>query len=194
MIEENMETAVTAVPATAYDVRIVAWTVLTALDMDTDRLDWMMESCADPKSMYSWNKAIVAMADGRTVGCIVSYSGDDYAALRQYTWPRLWQDADPETIRNSAVEAFPGEYYLDSLAVLPEYRGHDIGRILIEAAMERGRRLGYSRFTLLVDCHKQRLQRYYESLGFREIGEVMFFGYRYKRMLREDKSLSHKKC
>lgn len=31
----------------SYQLEIVAWTVLTALDMDADDLEWVKESCSD---------------------------------------------------------------------------------------------------------------------------------------------------
>lgn len=168
------------------NVETVAWTVLTALDMEADDLDWVKTSCADEKSMYSWNKSIIAYVDGKPVGSIISYPGDDYDALRQYTWKKLWNDIDAETIRATEVEAYPKEYYLDSMAIKPEYRGSGIGKKLIEAAINHGRELGYTKFTLLVDVAKPRLKAYYESMGFKEVGNMMFFGHRYYRMLKDE--------
>ena len=169
--------------ATEKDVETVARTVLTALDMDLSELDWVAESCADPDSMYSWNKAMIAEKDGRPIGCLISYKGDDYLRLREYTWSRLWKGVDPDTIRKSAIETYPGEYYLDSLSVEPEYRGEGLGKTLMRAAMEHGKDLGYKKFALLVSVDKPRLKDYYASLGFREAGDVNFFGPQYHRML-----------
>lgn len=177
---------ITVHKASPKDIETVAWTVLTALDMDTQDLEWVKESCADELTMYSWNKSIVALVDGKPVGAIISYPGDDYDALRQYTWKRLWNDIDSETIRKTEIEAYPGEYYLDSMAIQPEYRGLSIGKSLIESAIEKGRSLGYKKFTLLVDCNKPRLKAYYESMGFQENGEMTFFGHRYKRMMKNE--------
>ena len=171
--------------ASRKEIEVVAWTVLTALDMEASELDWVKASCADEQSMYSWNKSIVAYVDGKPVGSIISYAGDDYDALRQYTWKSLWNDMDEDAIRATEVEAYPGEYYLDSLAVKSEYRGYGIGKRLIEAAIEHGKALGFAKFTLLVDAGKPRLQAYYEHMGFQETGEMTFFGHRYKRMMKE---------
>lgn len=168
------------------NVETIAWTVLTALDMDAEDLEWVKESCSDEMSMYSWNKSIVAHVNGKPVGAIISYPGENYDVLRQYTWKRLWKDIDAGTIRNTEVETYPGEYYLDSMAILPEYRGFSIGKSLIEAAIEQGKTQGYKRFTLLVDCNKPRLKAYYKSMGFKETGEMTFFGPRYKRMMKDD--------
>lgn len=177
---------VTIYKASPKNVETVAWTVLTALDMDTHDLGWVKESCADELSMYSWNKSIVACVDGKPVGAIISYPGDDYDALRQYTWKCLWKDIDSDTIIKTEVEAHPGEYYLDSMAILPDFRGLSIGKSLIESAIKQGKSLGYKKFTLLVDCNKPRLKAYYESMGFQENGEMTFFGHRYKRMMKNE--------
>lgn len=45
------------------DVEAVAWTVLTALDMNAEDLEWVKESCSDEMSMYSWNKSIGTHVD-----------------------------------------------------------------------------------------------------------------------------------
>lgn len=169
--------------ATEDDVEYVAKTVLNALDMDTSDLDWVKKSCADPKSMYSWNKALIAEDNGNPIGCIISYRGDEYLPIREYTWSRLWEGVDPEVISKSAIEAYPGEYYLDSLSVEPGYRGHGLGKDLMRAAMEHGIKLGYRRFALLVAVGKPRLKDYYASLGFKESGTVNFFGHKYHRMV-----------
>ena len=42
------------------DVEIVAWTVLTALDMDTDEMEKFIKSCSKDDSIYSWRNAIIA--------------------------------------------------------------------------------------------------------------------------------------
>lgn len=166
------------------DTEFVAKTVLTALDMDTSDLDWVRQSCADPKSMYSCNKALIAEEDGKPIGCIISYRGDDYLPIREYTWSRLWNGVDPDIIRKSAIETYPGEYYLDSLAIEPQYRGNGLGKELMCAAMKYGESLGYRKFALLVAVEKPRLKHYYASIGFKDAGEVNFFGHQYYRMVK----------
>lgn len=181
-MHETTVTDMTIRKATEEDAKYVAKTVLTALDMDTSDLEWVMASCVDPNSMYSWNKALIAETDGKPIGCIISYPGDDYQNLREYTWSRLWKDVDPSTIKHTAIEAYPGEYYLDSLAIEPEYRGNGLGKTLMRTAMEQGRQLGYDRFALLVAIDKPRLKDYYATLGFEDESEVAFFGHHYHRM------------
>lgn len=174
------------------DAAYVAKTVLTALDMDSSDLEWVMASCVDPKSMYSWRNALIAEDNGNPIGCIISYRGDDYLPIREYTWSRLWVGVDPEVIRSSAIETYPGEYYLDSLAIDPEYRGKGLGKRLMQAAIGQGKNLGYDKFALLVATDKPRLKEYYATLGFEEAGDVNFFGHHYHRMTKTLKPQSNK--
>ena len=164
------------------DAGFVAWTVLTALDMDDAHLQEMTEVCADPKSMYSWKNSLIAEMDGRPAGCLVSYPGSDYLRMREYTWPKLWATPEDLRVEVNPPETVPGEYYLDSMAIVPEARGKEIGHRLMTAAMERGKSLGIGRFSLIVDVGKPRLREYYAALGFRPVGDCPFFGHLYTRM------------
>lgn len=164
------------------DAPFVAWTVLTALDINPDGRDDMVRCCADDQSMYSWRNALLAKVEGVTVGCIISYDGADYVRMREYTWSRLWGDSSIDEIRGVALETEAGEYYLDSLAVVPECRGCNIGRALIEGAMQMAGVRGYNRFGLIADINKPHLLDYYKSIGFREFDEIIFFGHTYKRL------------
>lgn len=61
-------------------------------------------------------------------------------------WPNLAQiDAESEQ------ETDPGEYHLDSLAVLPGYRHHGIGRALLLDGIQLGASLGYKQLALVAD-------------------------------------------
>lgn len=175
-------------PASRADAEMVAWTVLTALDLPLDDLKRVKASCADEKSMYSWANTIVACHGDEVIGCIVSYPGDKYESMRQYTWPRLWADGDNDDYSDIPAETQPGEYYLDSMAIKPQYRGYGIGRELIRAAMQHGENRGYDRFGLLVSVHKPKLMAYYETMGFKAEDSMMFFGHPYHIMRQEIKS------
>lgn len=168
--------------ATASDVQFVAWTVLTALDMTSDDLSMVARCCADDNTIYSWRRAFVAKVDGKVVGCLIAYDGAHYEKWREYTWNMLWDDFDPEYVKNVAYETSAGEFYLDSMAVLPEYRGYNIGKSLIFHAINKASKLCFKRFGLIVDVHKPHLFDYYRSIGFNQVGDIEFFGHIYNRM------------
>lgn len=164
------------------DVEIVAWTVLTALDMETDDMKKFIDSCSDESTMYSWKNSVVALVDGVPIGSLIAYDGRRYQKQRHITWGSLWGDMDKEYLSNVEAEARDGEFYLDSMAIRPEFRGMSIGRMLIEYAIEKGKRLGCVYSSLLVDKDKPKLEAYYQAMGFERFGEMEFFGHDYYRM------------
>lgn len=152
-------------------------------EMDEDQTkmyDWLLDICARQDTLYSYRNALVALIDEEPVGCLISYPGDDYEAKKDTTFAAL------EGAGHSDTETVPGEYYLDTLALLPAARGHKIGLRLIEQSLDYAKsELGYERVTLLVDEDKPRLEAYYTRLDFRREARVEFMGHSYYRMIRE---------
>lgn len=124
----------------------------------------------------------MAEEDGIVVGSILSYPGEIYKDLRHRTFTELWPDI-MALDTNSELETGPGEYYLDTLAVLPSYRGRGIGRALIQDAIERGLGLGYYKITLVVDPDMPKLINLYSSLGFTLADHRHVFGVDFQRMI-----------
>ena len=166
------------------------------------------EVCARPDTLYSYTRTRVACVDGKAVGSLTAYSGDDYQPLRNFTWGLLNtvfasnDTSDEEASDEDSVpgvpsaepECIPGEFYLDSMAILPEFRRMTfeyagstdrIGHLLMLDGIEEGHRKGFLRISLIVDKAKPRLKTYYSALGFRPDGEVLFFGHLYDRMIKD---------
>lgn len=154
-----------------------------------DAVEAFGEVCARPDTLYSYARTRIACVDGEPAGSLTAYSGDDYLPLRDFTWGLL----DP-TVQYPEPECLPGEFYLDSMAILPEFRGmafeyagstDRIGHLLMLDGIEVGKKKGFSRISLIVDKAKPRLFAYYSALGFRPDGEILFFGHLYDRMIKE---------
>ena len=154
-----------------------------------DAVEAFGEVCARPDTLYSFTRTRVACVDGKAAGSLTAYSGDDYLTLRDLTWGLL----DP-TVQYPEPECLPGEFYLDSMAILPEFRGMTfeyagstdrIGHLLMLDGISVGRGKGFSRISLIVDKAKPRLFAYYSALGFRPDGEILFFGHLYDRMIKD---------
>lgn len=167
---------------TLEDTPIVAWTVLTALDLPTDDINRFIDICSDPNSMYSWTNSFIAFVEGRAIGCLIAYDGSRYQQLKAYTWEKLWNDFDKQYLEDMEPETHEGEFYLDSMAIKPEYRGINIGNLLIDFAIGKAVNLNIPISTLLVDCNKPRLETYYKTMGFVENGHMIFFDHEYIRM------------
>jgi len=167
--------------ASEKDAETVAWVVFAALDDYDEVSKKMLQVCTEPDTLYSWDKTRIVYVDGKPAGGLISYEGKDYTRLREKTWFRCWDD-DPEILKAVEQECFPGEYYLDSMALLPEYRKMGLGRKLVLDAIEIGRSRGCKYATLLVDKHKSGLIAYYQSIGFEIYDSMIYFGHDYWRM------------
>ena len=77
-------------------------------------------------------------------------------------------------ITNLTDETAAGEWYIDSLAVFPEFRRMGAARALIEAAIRRTP----SELTpgLLCAQESEDARRLYEAMGFKKAGERPFLG------------------
>lgn len=55
---------------------------------------------------------------------------------------------------------------IHDLAVLPEYRGHGIGKRLLDTVADHGRQIGCCKLTLETQEHNSKAQKLYGSVGF----------------------------
>lgn len=133
--------------------------------------------CVREDVLYSWRNTLVAMVDGVPVGMLTAYDGAHYHEMRKVTMQLVKELLNIE-FPGMEDEAVPGEYYLDSLAVLPEFRGQGIGRALLKRGITQGISLGLD-VTLAVDPVNERAQRLYDSLGFCPAGDLFIFGHTY---------------
>jgi len=83
------------------------------------------------------------------------------------------------------TEAEPDEYYLDTVSVNRNCQGRGLGRQLIEAVCEQGRRLSRNRIGLLVDITNPDAKRLYERLQFRVNKQRELAGEEYFHMVRD---------
>lgn len=127
-------------------------------------------------SQYSYRNAIIAEVDGVPAGAAVAYDGADLYALRDVTLKHIFNRTGKT--HNIEDETDASEVYLDSIAVLPEYRGLGIGKRLLQALKERalneyGKNLG-----LLVDFENPDAERLYKSVGFERMNVKDFLGHK----------------
>lgn len=132
-------------------------------------------------SQYSYSNSFIAEThDGATAGIVVAYDGKILIEARRlffrlakekFGWDifDMFPDGEPE------VETDPSEYYLDSLAVWPEYRGHGVATMLIRRVEEEAAKAGKP-VGLLCAEHNDVARPLYERLGFREVGKRPFAG------------------
>ena len=115
-------------------------------------------------------------APGCIVGICVSYDGALLHQLRQAFIDAAIKEWGMD---HSAIpdETQAGELYLDSLAVDPAYRGRGIARLLLEASVEKSKRMNLPSTGLLVDVGNPRAEALYNKVGFRYAGTNSWGGH-----------------
>ncbi|MBQ6070118.1 MAG: GNAT family N-acetyltransferase [Bacteroidales bacterium] len=154
-------------------------------ELNTQIATGLTPLAAREDTLYSYRHALVAEVDGLPVGALISYPGEHYHQMRNITFRELpyFRNVDFEAMQD---ETGAGEYYLDTLAVLPQYRRQGIGRELM------CRRIAWAeqnypdmRISLLVDPENLIAQPLYESLGFTITDRnVVAFNHRFWKMIK----------
>lgn len=141
----------------------------------------MTELAMREDSQYSYLNTLVAVADGRVVGVAVSYDGGRLHELRRTfiaeAKMRLGKDHS-----GMDDETQSGELYLDSLAVLPEYRRNGIAKRLLKATKLKADLMGLPCVGLLVDKGNPAGESLYNSVGFRYVNDSEWGGHPMKHL------------
>lgn len=125
-------------------------------------------------AQYSYTNSLKALDDdGAPMGFIVAYDGARLHELRKAFFAELREVLGREMEGQMQDECESGEFYLDSLAVFPQYRGRGVARALIAAMARRAKEVGKP-LGLLCDKTNHKARRLYESIGFLMVGETPF--------------------
>lgn len=126
-------------------------------------------------SQYSYRNTLIAVDDlDRPVGLIIGYDGAHLRILRDALL-RMAEKRFGSHFTEIIDETSADEFYLDTLAVLPEHRKRGVGKALLWAACERAAKTGKPA-GLLVAKDNPTARKLYESIGFRYVGDRSFFG------------------
>ena len=132
-------------------------------------------------SQYSYRNTLVAMDGDRLVGIAVSYDGGRLHELRQ-AFVEAAKTCIGKDHSGMDDETQAGELYLDSLAVLPDYRRQGIARRLLKATKEKADRMGLPCVGLLVDKGNPAGEALYASVGFRYVNDNSWGGHPMKHL------------
>ena len=133
-------------------------------------------------SQYSYRNTLVAIADEKVVGIAVSYDGSKLHELRQ-AFIQAAKEYIGKDHSGMDDETQAGELYLDSLAVLPEYRRQGIAQRLLYATKEKADKLGLPCVGLLVDKGNPAGEALYASVGFRYANDSEWGGHPMKHLV-----------
>ena len=133
-------------------------------------------------SQYSYKNTLVAADGDKVVGISVSYDGSKLHELRRpFLELALKHIGKDHSGMDDETQA--GELYLDSLAILPEYRRQGIASRLIRATKERAERKELPCVGLLVDKGNPDGEALYTSLGFKYVNDSIWGGHPMKHLV-----------
>jgi len=134
------------------------------------------------KNRFSHAHSYIAKLGEKPVGLMTCFPGE---MTSKTIYPTMWQLIRIGKLRfikhvlsqlkllkhfSSHVEAHPDEFYIGTLAVLPECRGMSIGTKFIEFMSVKAKAAGFNKCALLVDADNEGGIRFYERHGFKQDG------------------------
>ena len=170
-------------PAIVSDATIIAQAVAMAIGDETvvkycgaDYLKALEAAASAEDTQYSYRNALVAEVDGIAAGAVVGYDGALLETLRAATLSVIKEFNPSVSVADDETQA--GEFYIDSISVLPKFRGRGIGKRLLMAMVGKGLVLGCGKVGLIVDFENSEASSLYSRCGFQPVGEKLFFGHK----------------
>lgn len=172
-------------PASLADAPFVALVMMEAIGAQLMEEGIMPEEhivniCRRTDTLYSYKNAVIAELDGKPIGCVIAYNGKGYHDVKTHTFSLIRDKLsfNPNTMDDETRE---GEYYLDSIAILPAYRNKGYGRQIIAYAVKCAQEQSLLP-VLACSPENEKAYQLYRSLGFEEDGRLFIFGEDYLRM------------
>ncbi len=173
--------------ATADDAAIIAQAVAMAIGEESvveycgaGYLKVLEEVASATDTQYSYANALVAEVNGVAAGAVVGYDGAKLEDLREGTLSIVRKYNKALAVIGDETQA--GEFYIDSLGVLPQFRGCGVGKRLLMAMAGKGFVLGCSKVGLIVDFENSGASELYKGCGFQPVGEKLFFRHKMHHM------------
>lgn len=132
---------------------------------------------------YSHRFVRVATVDDTIAAVCLCYPGQQELELSTAIGD-LMREHNPSHDYAHERESTDDEFYLDAIAVAPNFRGLGFAGRMVEDACEVARERRFDRVGLLVDLDKPGVKRLYLKHGFVVDGERMLAGHRYEHMQR----------
>lgn len=119
---------------------------------------------------HSYKNGIVAERNGEVVGMAMSYASDLHGVTDEM---RAFVPGDRlEHLKDFYDARVENSWYLDALAVNPEFRGKGIGTELIGLVKAKARDKGYRTLSLITFADNETALRVYRRAGFERAREV----------------------
>jgi len=186
------EPTVTIIKATPENAEVSACLTLMALGRSARALfgttseelaiAYLEQLWSRKKNRFSHAYSYIAKLNDKPVGLMTCFPGE---MTSKTIYPTMWQLIRIGKLRftkhvlsqikllrqfSSHVEAHPDEFYIGTLAVLPECRGMSIGAQFLDFMKVKAKSAGFKKCALLVDADNDGGIRFYERFGFKQDG------------------------
>lgn len=112
---------------------------------------------------FSYRNATLIEWQGEVAGCLIGYPVAEVPEPVPADMPAMFRPL--QELENLA----PGTWYVNVLAVRPQFRGQGLGSRLLALAEATGRRLGQRGLSVIVSDANTGARRLYERCGYREV-------------------------
>lgn len=128
-----------------------------------DPLDVGTARAARDDANFSYRNAVLAERGDAVAGMLLGYRLPTPSAADLAAVPEL-----PPLLRPllELEHQVSGSFYINALAVFPQYRGHGLGGALLSIAQERARAAGCARLSLQVFAENEGAFRFYQRHGY----------------------------
>lgn len=141
------------------------------------------EAVAEPVYRYGFTRGIVYEINGEIAGVSFGYPSVDEPFIDEPFRNVLLKNGYNENEKLFVdKEAFPDEWYLDSIVVNQKYRGLGIGSALLGEMDQMALKAGYNTIGLNVDIANPNAKKLYSSIGYKKAAEIVLSGHRYEHL------------
>lgn len=133
-------------------------------------------------NLHSYRYTYVAELDGQVVGIMGIYPGDDEAEFDKNL--SEWLAEKGATNLEIDVEAAPGELYIDTVCIKPEFRNNGIATQLFAYAEELAKQASFTKLSLNVEIEKEPAIRLYKRLGYEIVSPWTIIGEPFHHMVK----------
>ncbi|MDQ0225790.1 GNAT family N-acetyltransferase [Metabacillus niabensis] len=146
-------------------------------------IEMVAEAVCDPTYRYGFKRGLIYELNGEIAGIIFGYPAADELIIDEpFKKVLIKYGYDPNEKLFVDREAFPNEWYIDSIVVNQKYRGMGIGSILLEEMGRIAIEKGYRTIGLNVDIANPKAKKLYSRLGYKKVANTVISGHQYEHM------------
>ncbi len=135
-----------------------------------------------PNYRYGLDNILVDEEKGKVAAIAISYPEEDEDTIDAPLIKILKKHGINQESLFTDKEAWPGEWYLDSFAVAPEFQNQGIGTKTLKDFIKLLQEKGEKVLSLNVDVENEPAKHVYDKVGFKKVGQLYIGSHLYDHM------------